>query len=111
MQLPRQRYTVTDHGSLAVLLVTYPTECYGVARNLGYTGLPPGETVPMGEEHNTLDEWYTALAFQYWLASQPHTKKSGSKDAAIFIEHSFPSIPTLGDLVIELTEEVENRDR
>jgi hypothetical protein len=103
---PPAKYTPEDHGSLIVYLRSFPTQSYAVARNLGYTGLPPTERVPDGSEHQTLDEWYTALAFQFWLASQPRSKKSGSKDAVIFLEHSFPQIPTLGDLVTELAEEV-----
>ena len=107
--LPKAVYSEADHSSLLLYLLTYPIEAYGVARNLGFTGLPPGERPPNFEEHQTLEEWYTALAFQFWLASQVHTKKSGSKDAAIFLKHSFPSIPTIGDLVMELAEEVSHR--
>jgi len=104
--LPKAVYSEADHSSLLLYLLSYPIEAYGVARNLGFTGAPQGTILP---EHQTLEEWYTALAFQFWLASQAHTKKSGSRDAAIFLKHSFPSIPTLGDLVMELAEEVGHR--
>jgi hypothetical protein len=98
-------YTVEDHASILLMLNQQPNAVYAVCQRIGFEGPPPGTIVP--DDVVSLEEWLGNLIEQFRVASLPHTKRSGSRDAFIFIRHSFPMFKTLGELAQEFWAEAK----
>ena len=98
------RYSVPDHAALLVYLNAHPYSCYQVGKAIGYTGKPPGSKLEVGEQ--SMEEWFIELAHEYFLADKPGGKRGG-RDHRIFINHTFPAVPTIADLVEEIALQVE----
>jgi hypothetical protein len=98
---PYSRYYSTEgHTFLLNYLFLFPETCHRVAVELGY------HDPPLGVELNaapSVKEWYEDLIYQYWLASQPGGKRSGAKDARIWLSGSFLQAETI-DILVDLIQ-------
>jgi hypothetical protein len=103
-------YDLESHAAIVIYLTTYPNSCYETARRLGYSGKMPGTELEPGEE--SMEDWYVNLIYQFWLASRTVSDldkkitRESVAHARIFLKHSFPAIPTLGDLAEEIDTQV-----
>jgi hypothetical protein len=99
------RYTIDSHAAIVIYLTTDPYSCYQVAKALGYPGKAPGDPLEEGEQ--SMNDWFVNIIFQCWLADQAGGKRSGAKDARIWLDHVFPSAPNLDTLAEELQMQVD----
>lgn len=95
---PANRYNITDHGAITMYLYHYPITCGQVARDLGWQ--PDGDS---------LADWFNNFIYQCYLADQPGGKKSGAKDARIFLNTVFNTVDSLPKMVDKIQAAVNDR--
>lgn len=100
MTVSGPRYQAIDAAIVMTYLDTYPTVMHNVAVELGYHNPPIG--VPL-ESAPSEEEWFERLLEQYWLADQPGGKKSGARDARIWLKAAFPTVQS-SDLLVQLIQ-------
>lgn len=94
-ELPKKHYDAQNHGAIIMYLHNYPVICERVARDLGWQ---PGD--------GTVEMWFNNFIFQCHLADQPGGKKSGAKDARIFLKTAFNTVDTVPKMLDKIQAEI-----
>ena len=93
----KKHYDPESVGYIYAYLVNYPQICRRIAKEYGF----------QGGEDQSLRDWYMNLIQQYWSADQPTNKRSGSKDARIWLKTAMNTLATSQQLLERIQREID----